>query len=330
MAEIELATADQVERRLEVTKGIIEEPIDLDSARGVEDVGFYTARGVNIVNGPSDITGNPVCDIVIRRNTSNGVYQSITCFQGHWWRVANGNSSWHPWVRGFTSGDAERLSPVVSSDEYAPLTDGGTLLVFDPNDALTVFSDPFTDGGFTYQWADGESMASAFQWVDRGDGRGEARMMNNNLRRALTWDRFDGIQDVEVQMMVFVSSVRTAFGLGAAARLSGSLETRTAVVAGLSGGTGGAVINRLILWEFNAGGSRTIGQVDFPFDEGDEVNVKLRVEGSLVAAKAWRVDDPEPSHWQLDGETNISGPGSAGVYAYSSYGRYRALGVKEL
>ncbi|MFF3497374.1 carbohydrate binding domain-containing protein [Streptomyces sp. NPDC002795] len=52
---------------------------------------------------------------------------------------------------------------------------------------------------------------------------------------------------------------------------------------------------------------------------GQSYRVRVRAEGPQLSAKAWKVQDPEPSTWQATAtDTSIPGPGGIGVRSYIS------------
>src|SRR5690625_716936 len=107
------------------TRGSVSTLTDLDELREVENIGVFAARAENLLGAPEWIKGNPVVNVEVLRNSTNGIVQRLTWSGGIAWRTAFDSTTWRDWV-------LIPPAPVVSTDRYTELRDGQTLYVIDP------------------------------------------------------------------------------------------------------------------------------------------------------------------------------------------------------
>ena len=313
---------------LHPTKGIFNSAIDLNALVNASDVGYLTARADNLINGP-EIGVNAVCTVSIERNSTNSIRQRVTCAYGEWWRVmrATPTDGFFPWVRNLTEDD----TPIISTDPEAPLADGQSMYLISEKHVSTTFNvNPFTATGedhFTYMFGAGEDRADVFGYYlrDDGSGRGQLRMMNSGMRRAGTWDRFNGTTNCTVRGRYHLTGNDAgSYGPGVIARANGTDANKNGVIAAVVTTSG---VTELIVFQYQANVPTVIGRYATPFAVGDEVHIKLAVQDENVFARLWKATDPEPAVWQVEGTTTVTDPGSVGLYVYARLARINGLEI---
>lgn len=133
MAEIELATREQLDTKIDVSKGSFTAPADIDLLRNDSHVGTYAVREANLINGPAvGGSGDPLWFLTVARNGTNSVMQVATSTAGMFYRLASSASAWAGWKKVIQDTDLDTLMAVIDTK-----TDKSGGSIAEPVDANT-------------------------------------------------------------------------------------------------------------------------------------------------------------------------------------------------
>lgn len=268
------------------TRGSISSPVNLDALRNPEDIGPFAARAENLPGAPEWITGNPVVNVEVLRNSTNGIVQRLTWSGGMAFRTAFDSESWRDWV-------LVPPAPVVSTDRYADVQDGQTLYVIDPQVAGYNFLS-YPNGVSQYPADVGGG------WTQNEDanllgGRGICHAGGQGIS-VLAWDLFDTFTDGDILTRQAFDPVGTGLNSALVARISHDGEGHSGYsvfIGEISGQT------RVGFQRLDSGSRTTLQSQAVDVAAGDATWIRFNLTGDLLRARVWVDGEAEPSGWDI-------------------------------
>lgn len=281
-----------------LTRGNLEEA-DLNDLRFLTEVGEYTVRSQNILNGPVLPVSGRLTHIRLTRPVSNGVLQEVINQDGMWYRTLAHESGpeWYPWKK------VSELEPIISNDPNEYIENGETLWVYDERVASTEFDSGLT--GWTRLM--GEGVWDMIDVPEFRRGRGAVFLRNTGFGgdSMVSWNLYgDDFLDGDVTMQAVIRAETATRSHCIAVRASHNGSTFSGYIAGVNWESGQAYlfVARIIDGVYARLSRTAIDSVT----AGVPYWIRLRIEGNWLRARVWTTD--EPKDWQV----------AAAVYPVSS------------
>lgn len=268
------------------TRGSVSTLTDLDELREVENIGVFAARAENLLGAPEWIKGNPVVNVEVLRNSTNGIVQRLTWADGIAWRTAFDSTTWRDWV-------LIPPAPVVSTDRYTELRDGQTLYVIDPQMAGYNFSS--YPAGVSQYPADVGGGWTQNNNSDLLDGRGIRHHGAQGIS-VLTWDHIESFTDGDILTRQAFDPVGTGLNSALVARIShdGSGHSGySCFIGSISGQT------RIGFQRLDSGTRTTLQSQAVDVAAGDAAWIRFNLDGDLLRARVWVEGEAEPEGWDV-------------------------------
>lgn len=302
--------------------GVKTEPTDLDALRGPSDMGTFAVRLSNTINGPDDplltgASGDPLLNVLVERNASNGVVQHVTTAVGSWYRHGNTSNTFYAWRRSLD----ERDFPVVSTNRYASLVEGQTLYVVDENQAAYDFAGAWPNGFARIGGIGGA-------WILNTDpallgGRG-VRHAGAGGFSVTVWGETAGFTDGDVLVRHQKTNINEFNNGSLAVRAhadGGSFSGYHVFVVYISGEY------RLSIARIDQGTSTTLQYALIDMEQGKPIMLRFNCEGSALRAKAWIEGTREPETWTVTTQDSTYSTGAVGFRASSNNTAFDVLSV---
>jgi len=135
----------------------------------------------------------------------------------------------------------------------------------------------------------------------------------STARRALSWDDPGSATDVEILALLSITRPTTE-RFHVIMRGGGSGGTETGLAVGINYGIG-------LQFSQYSSGTLTNFSSSFTIVAGQRMWVRARANGSNLRARLWMPGDAEPSTWDIDETTTVTGSGWLGLFAFDFTGQ---------
>ena len=303
-------------------RGVIPEGMHIDDIRNPEYIGFWELPP-GTLGLPFSVGSTEVLQLQLIR--ANGLNSEMQIVYGHGKMASRKRTNiaiktWGDWYVGLNQADVGSVKPLVSSDPWTAMTDGQTLIVYDPHTKSTTF--PTNPLGNSWTVLAGNTIS----WLSEGPGLGCLRALNSNYGFAY-WNDFNATTDCEIL-------VKQRLSILSDNTWGGGIELRRAADANRSGLQvgyriiSGEPVFGIIERKEDASWSVLGSPIGGLYSKNDIVYTRIKAQGSNVYAKMWGVDSPEPD-WLIKETTHIIRPGFVGFNANGTMTRLYYMEVKK-